>query len=284
MIITSVNRDIEDTLLNDSGFLYSHLSPYLIPCFDSDVSGQSLESSVIASDIEGYETIHQLESFDLVAQARDAVLHFSQNISLLNTVDSLQTILIGNGILRPVLGLPAIIMLEKIISSAVANIGNMVVVLDEFSDNVDYFELPTYITYKGNGFFSSMVDAAERYDEDLAPTCLYVPLHVKSSNAVNTDFEIALTQSDWVYRLIRNYTQGHYSLERACNAAQKNIDVFSLLVAPILGAPLKMIAPNIENSAFSSLTSEQQYDIVATIKPLIEYISYDFSRNELPVS
>ena len=73
MIITSVNRDIEDTLLNDSGFLYSHLSPYLIPCFDSDVSGQSLESSVIASDIEGYETIHQLESFDLVVQARDAV-------------------------------------------------------------------------------------------------------------------------------------------------------------------------------------------------------------------
>lgn len=284
MVITSVNRDIEDSLLEDSGFLYSHLAHYLIPCFDSDVSGQSLEASLIAQDIESYETIKQIEPFDLVAQAMGAMLSFLEKPQLLSTVDSLQTVLIGDGIKRPVLGLPAIIMLEKIVSSSMPNIGNVVIVLDEFSEGVDYFELPTYMTYKGTGFHSSMVDIADRDDVDFSPSCLYVPLHVKTSNAVNTDFHFISSQSDWVYRLIRNYTQGHYSLERACNVASKNIDVFTLLVAPILGASLQMITPNIENSTFDNLSSQQQYDIVATIKPLIEYISYDFSRNELAIS
>lgn len=283
MVITSVNREIEVGLLQDSGFLYSHLAHSLTPCFDSDVSGRALEASIAAKDIEVYESLVGADYVDVVTQAKDAVVFFLNNQQLLSTVDSLQTVLMCDEVTRPVSGLPALIMLEKIVRSETASIGNVVLVLEDFSQGSDYFELPTYLSFNGSGFYSSMVDAEER-EHELEYNCLYLPLSVKSTNAVNTDFAFNPTQSDWVYRLIRNYTQGHYSLERACEAATKNIDVFCLLVAPILGASVKMVTPNIGHSSFDSLTPEQQYGIVATIKPLIEYISYDFSRNQLPVS
>ena len=59
MNILSVNASLEQELLSDQGFLYSHLVAYLTSLSSTQVSGHVLEPYIIGRKLSTYESIGQ---------------------------------------------------------------------------------------------------------------------------------------------------------------------------------------------------------------------------------
>lgn len=280
MNILSVNASLEQELLSDQGFLYSHLVDYLTSLSSTQVSGHALEPYIIGRKLSTYESIGQGSPINLVLNSIDALDNIIANPELLTTVKSLQSVLSTDLAVRPVLGLPALLMLNHRLTAQLKD-GNVLKELSAAEEFGDIFELPCYTTYLSHEFCADMDDVNSVSEVEDVNKCLYVPLYVCPSSELDTQFSAIEPQADWAYRIIRNYTQGHYDLTLACATAQKHIYVFSIMAAAMLGVEASKLENYKEAETYDTLSEVQKYEVISTIKPLLEHIAFDFSNNEL---
>lgn len=280
MTILSVNASLEQELLSDQGFLYSHLADYLTLLSATQVSGHVLEPYIIGRKINTYESIGQGSPINLVLNSIAALDQIVANPEKLSTLDSLQSVLSTDLAVRPILGLPALLMLAHRLDMDVKS-GNILKELSATEDISDVFELPCYTTYLDHEFCADMSDVDSVSEIEEVSKCLYVPLYVCPSSEFNTQFVVVEAQADWAYRLIRNYTQGHYDLRLACATATKNVYVFSIIAAAMLGIDAAKVESYSDTSNYDSLSDAQKYEMISTIKPLLENIAFDFSNDDL---
>lgn len=280
MNILSVNASLEQELLSDQGFLYSHLVAYLTSLSSTQVSGHVLEPYIIGRKLSTYESIGQGSPMNLVLDSVAALDNIIENPDALMTVKSLQSVLSTDLADRPILGLPPLLMLNHRLT-AQAKGGNVLKELSATEEFADIFELPCYTTYLTHEFCADMNDVDSVSDVEDVNKCLYVPLYVSQCSEIDMQFSMHAQQADWAYRLIRHYTQGHYDLRLACATATKNIYVFAIMAAAMLGCDADMLDSYRESSSYDTLSEAQKYETIATLKPLLEHISFDFANNEL---
>ena len=284
MIVFSVNESLERDLLSDRGFVCSHLNPYLTSLDANEISGQTLEPYLVGKLLSIYESIGQTQPLHLVSETVKALDSLTLNPALLKERESLQVVLATEVSTRPIVGLPAIIMLDRLVQLEIASNlkGNVLESCDNGTDFDRVLELPSYISFIPYEFCAEMndIDIEFDYGADNNDVALYVPYQVAVSPSVNVNFSTKTYNQDWVYRLINHYTQGHYKLRLACATAQKRPYAFALIVACMLGIGLdKLKAYSIDD--YTSQTNMQKYDFITVIKPLVEHIAFDFINSEL---
>lgn len=280
MNILSVNASLEQELLSDQGFLYSHLAAYLTSLSASQVSGHVLEPYLVGRKLATYESIGQGSPTNLVLEAITALDNMSSKTDSLMGLKSLQSVLSTDVAVRPVSGIPALLMLNHRLDSEHKN-GNVLNELSATQEFSDIFELPTYTTYLPHEFCADMDDVDSVSDVEEVNKCLYVPLYVSASSELDLQFATIESQADWAYRLIRNYTQGHYDLRLACATATKNVYVFALIAAAMIGINPEKLSSYMDSANYESLSDVQKYEVITTIKPLLEHIAFDFANDTL---
>ena len=284
MVVFSVNESLERDLLSDRGFVCSHLTPYLTSLAANEISGQTLEPYLVGKLLGTYESIGQSRPLHLVAETVKALDSLTANPTLLKGRECLQTVLSTEVSTRAIVGLPALIMLNKLamLDGLSSYKGNVLEPCGATTDFSYIVELPSYISYTPYDFCAEMndIDTEFDYGADNNDVALYVPYQVAVTPSIDTKFSTVIYSHDWVYRLINHYTQGHYKLRLACNTAQQRPYAFALIVAAMLGIGLdKLNAYSVED--YTNQTDMQKYDFITVIKPLIEHIAYDFINSEL---
>lgn len=284
MVVFSVNESLERDLLSDRGFVCSHLTPYLTSLAANEISGQTLEPYLVGKLLGTYESIGQSRPLHLVAETVKALDSLTANPALLKERECLQTVLSTEVIARPIVGLPSIIMLDKLASLDVISSykGNVLEQCTATTPFDSILELPSYISYTPYEFCAEMTDIniEFEYGGDNNDIALYVPYQVAVTPSIETKFATKAYNHDWVYRLINNYTQGHYRLRLACETAQQRPYAFALIVAAMLGISLdKLNTYSVED--YTNQTDIQKYSFITTTKPLIEHIAYDFINSNL---
>lgn len=281
MEIFSVNRDIEYGLKSDNTFLFSHLSPYLSVCASNEVSGQAIEPYLIGKHLSTYESIGQTNPVHLVSETINALDAIYSNPTLLSDRICPQSVLSTDSCLRPISGLPAIILLTQACLRGFK--GNVFCETDKNTPFDHIFETPTYLTYSRHLFCAAMddIDIPSDINPDSDTACLYIPYQLSITDDTDTQFMTDVTQQDWLYRLIRHYTQGHYSLRLACKTAESRPYAFGLIVAAMIGVKLDRLKNYKANDDYINLSNLQRYEFITTVKPLVETIAFDFIDGRL---
>lgn len=284
MTIFSVNKSLERDLLSDRGFVCSHLTPYLSLLTSNQVSGQTLEPYLVGRQLGTYESIGQARPMNLTSEAVKALDLLTANPALLIERDCLQLVLSTDVATRPIVGLASLISMGNIAQHEARNeVKGNVFESCEDDANLDFiFEIPSHISYLPYEFCSDMTDVntIDEYDAYSDSIALYVPYQAYLTATIDTQFCTNVTQQDWAYKLANHYTQGQYDLRLACATASRRPYAFALMVAIMLGIDFNKLN-SYEVDSYNNLTTDQKYQYIKTIKPLIEYIAYDFISGNL---
>ena len=231
-----------------------------------------------------YESIGKGRPLHLVSETVKALDSLLSTPALLKERESLQIVLATEISKRPILGLPALIVLDRLARLDVISSykGNVLEPCQATTDFDYVVELPSYISYLPFEFCAEMTDIDIEFDygADNDDVALYVPYQTAITPAVDLGFAVTAHSQDWVYKIINHYTQGHYKLRLACATAQKRPYAFGLIVAAMLGIGLdRLKAYSVED--YTNQSDIQKYDYITAIKPLIEHIAFDYMNNDL---